>query len=96
MFKKNVGSVKFIKAPAGFKLKAFRFVVNTLTHLYCCLYIYAHILFICIKNNGAILQIKLMGNSSNPNIFNFLKSKKVAVDMCIQFEQFFKIHVHVC
>lgn len=96
MFKKNFGSVKFIKAPTGFKLKAFRFVVNTLTHLYCCLYIYTHILFICIKNNGAILQIKLMGNSSNPNIFNFLKSKKVAVDMCIQFEQFFKIHVHVC
>lgn len=96
MFKKIFGSVKFIKAPTGFKLKAFRFVVNTLTHLYCCLYIYTHILFICIKNNGAILQIKLMGNSSNPNIFNFLKSKKVAVDMCIQFEQFFKIHVHVC
>lgn len=94
MFKKNFGSVKFIKAPAGFELKAFRFVVNTLAHLYCCLYIYTHILFICIKNNGAILQIKLMGTS--PNIFNFLKSKKVAVDMCIQFEQFFKIHVHVC
>lgn len=94
MFKKNFGIVKFIKAPAGFKLKAFRFVVNTLTHLYCCLYIYIHILFICIKCNGAILQIKLMGTS--PNIFNFLKSKKVAVDMCIQFEQFFKIHVHVC
>lgn len=44
MFKKKFGIVKFIKAPAGFKLKAFRFVVNTLTHLpvYCCLYIYTH------------------------------------------------------
>lgn len=59
MFKKNSGSVKFIKAPAGFKLKAFRFVVNTLTHLYCCLYIYIHTYFLYV--------LKIMGQSYKSN-----------------------------